>query len=137
MVSAAPARDAGVMTHVSSTSLSSTRPLGLTWLAVSAPVATVAVVLVGISEQTLQRSAGFLLLGLAAVGVAVGAWVLSGTHRRARDASYAASLLWLAGAAVVYPTQDFAVDALWAAGLPLLGAVLTALVAWRSAPQGR
>lgn len=137
MVSAAPAGDADGMTHANSTSLSSTRSLGITWLAVSAPVATVGVLLVGISEQALQRSAGLLLLVLAAVGVTLGAWVLSGAHRRARDASYAASLLWLVGAAVVYPTQDFAVDALWAAGLPLLGAVLTALVAWRAAPQAR
>jgi hypothetical protein len=34
-------------------------------------------------------------------------------------------MVWLVGAV--------AVDALWVSGLPLLGAVLTAVVAWRSA----
>ena len=121
------------MAHASSTSLSTGRPLGLTWLAVSAPVAVLATLLVLISDQSDDRTAGLVLFGLVVVGVALGAWILSSSHERALSASVAGSALWLVGAAVVYPTQEFAVDALWVSGLPALGAVVTAVVAWIAA----
>jgi hypothetical protein len=133
MVWPVDAREGDRMAHASSTAVSAGRPLGLTWLAVSAPVAVVATLLMLISEQADDRTAGLVLFVLVAVGLALGAWILSSSHDRARAASFAASAFWLVGAVVVYPTQEFAVDALWVSGLPLLGAVLTAVVAWTTA----
>ena len=131
MVQAPRARHADHMAHASRTSaLPTWRPLGLTWLGVSVPVSVVATLLVLISDHPDDRTAGLVLFVLAAVGFALGAWILTSSHERAREASFAASLLWLVGAVVAYPTQEFAVDALWVAGLPALGAVVTAVVAW-------
>lgn len=134
MVSPRGAGDADHMTHASSTStLSTGRPLGLTWLGVAVPVAVVATLLSLISDQADDRAAGLVLFVLAGIGFALGAWILRSAHGRARGTSYAASALWLIGAVGVYPTQDFAVDVLWVAGVPAIGAVVTAAVAWGAA----
>ena len=137
MVRRPATRDADDMTHADTSSLSTGRTLGLTWLGVSAPVGIVATLLVLISDQSDDRTAGVLLWVLAAIGLALGAWILTSPHDRLRQASLAASALWLVGAVVVYPTQEFTADRLWVSGLPALGALVTAVVAWRAPRHSR
>jgi hypothetical protein len=124
------------MTHAGSTSVATGRALGLTWLVVSAPVALVATLLVLISDQSDDRTAGVLLWVLAALGFGLGAWIIGSSHERTRPLSFVASALWLVGAGVVFPTQEFTADKLWVAGLPALGALVTAVVAWRAPRRG-
>ena len=125
------------MTHADTSSAHAPmRLVGLTWLGVSLPVLLVASLLVLISDHPDDRTAGLVLFVLAAAGLAVGAWILvtsPGSPRRARNASLAVSAVWLVGAAVVYPTQEFAVDALWVAGVPALGALVCAAITWSTA----
>ncbi len=132
MVPGPAAREPDGMTHVGSTSLTTGRTLGLTWLTVSAPVAVVGTLLVLISDQSDDRTAGVLLWALAAIGFAICAWILSSSHERTRLVSFVASALWAIGAVVVYPTQEFTADKLWESGLPVLGALVTAVVAWKA-----
>ena len=136
MVPRPAARESDDMTHVGSTSLSTGRALGLTWLVVSAPVALVATLLVLISDQSDDRTAGVLLWVLALLGFGLGAWILSSSHERTRQVSFVASALWVVGAGVVYPTQEFTADRLWVSGLPFLGALVTAVVAWKAPRRG-
>jgi hypothetical protein len=130
MVPRPAAREPDGMTHLDSTSLTTGRTLGLTWLTVATPVAVVGTLLVLVSDQSDDRTAGALLWALAAIGFAICAWILSSAHKRTRLVSFVASGLWVVGAAVVYPTQEFAADRLWVSGLPVLGAIVTAVVAW-------
>lgn len=131
------------MTHADASSAHTPmRILGLTWLGVSLPVLLVASLLALISDHPDDRTAGVVLGVLAVAGLAVGAWILvaaPGAPGRARNASFALSAVWLVGAALVYPTQEFAVDALWVAGVPALGALVCAAVTWSTArrPAGR
>ena len=109
------------------------RSLGIAWIVAAVPVGVVAFLLTVLAERADERLAGTVLAVLSVVAVAVGAWLLAGARgRTGRTVSLVASGVWAAGAVVVYPTTDFAVDALWAAGLPLLGAVVTAALAARS-----
>lgn len=118
------------MTHATTTPTHRPwRPLGLTWLAVSVPVAVVAALLLLVSDHQDDRTAGLVLLLLVAAAVALGTWLVTSSPARARDVSLATSVAWLVGAAVVYPTQEYVVDALWVTGTAALGAVVTAVVA--------
>ena len=109
------------------------RPLGIAWLVAAVPVGVVAFLLTVLAERADERLAGTVLAVLLVVGIAVGAWLLAGARgSTGRTVSLVASGLWAVGAVVIYPTMDFAVDALWAAGLPMLGAVVTAVLATRS-----
>jgi hypothetical protein len=85
--------------------------------------------LAGASDHTADRLPGVVLGGLVLVGLAVGAWLVADPQPGALPFSLGASLVWLGGAVVVYPAQDFAADALWASGLPALVAVSTAVTA--------
>jgi hypothetical protein len=109
------------------------RPLGIAWLVAAVPVGVSAFLLTALAERAGERLAGTVLTVLLVVGVAVGAWLLAGARgSTGRTVSLVASGLWAVGAVVIYPTTEFAADALWAAGLPLLGAVVTAVLALRS-----
>lgn len=106
------------------------RVLGGLWLAGAAATALPAFLLVGLSDHTADRVPGLVLAATTLVGVAIGTWLVASPRLTALRASLGASLVWLAGAAVVYPTQDFTADALWASGVPALVAVLTGVMAW-------
>lgn len=106
------------------------RLLGGLWLAGAAATAIPAFLLVGLSDHTADRVPGLVLAAMTLVGVAIGTWLAASPRVSALRVSLGASLVWLVGAAVVYPTQDFAADALWASGVPALVAVLTGALAW-------
>jgi hypothetical protein len=105
------------------------RVLGGLWLVGAALTVLPAFMLAGASDHTADRLPGLVLGGLVLVGLAVGGWLVADPRLVALPASLGASLLWLVGGVAVYPTQDFAADALWAAGLPVLVAVTTGAVA--------
>ncbi len=131
-----PTREAAERTNLgpAQPSPSGLRPLAITWLAASAVVAVPAFMLAAVSDRPDDGTAGLILALLVATGIALGAWLLASPSPWARKASLLTSAGWLVGAALVYPTQDFAADAAWAAGVPALAAVVTAVVAWRSRP---
>lgn len=104
--------------------------LGGLWLAGAAVTAVPAFMLAGVSDHAADRLPAAVLGVLVLVGVALGSWLLAAPRLAALRVSLGASLAWLAGAAVVYPTQDFTADALWASGVPALVAVLTGATAW-------
>ena len=106
------------------------RVLGGLWLAGAAATALPAFLVIGLSDHTADRVPGLVLAGITLVGVAIGTWLVTSPRVSALRVSLVASLVWLVGAAVVYPTQDFAADALWAGGVPALVAVLTGATAW-------
>jgi hypothetical protein len=106
------------------------RVLGGLWLVGAAATALPAFLLVGLSDHTADRLPGLVLATMTLLGVAVGTWLVASPRVTALRVSLGASLAWLVGAAVVYPTQDFTADALWASGVPALVAVLTGAMAW-------
>jgi hypothetical protein len=104
--------------------------LGGLWLAGAAATAPPAFMLAGVSDHAADRLPGVLLGAMVLVGLALGGWLLAAPRLAALRVSFGASVLWLVGAAVVYPTQDFSADARWASGVPALVAVVTAATAW-------
>ena len=106
------------------------RVLGGLWLAGAAATALPAFLLVGLSDHAADRVPGLVMAAITLVGVAIGTWLVASPRVTALRVSLGASLVWLVGAAVVYPTQDFTADALWASGVPALVAVLTGVTAW-------
>ena len=112
-------------------SVGSMRPVGVTWLAAAAVTTVPAVMLGAVSDRAGDASAGTVLGVLVLAAVALGSWLLSTSSRWRHDVSVATSGLWLLGAALVYPSQEFAADAAWAAGVPALVAVVTAVMAFR------
>ena len=85
--------------------------------------------LLAVSDHPGDRWPGAVLLVLTAAALIVAAWLLAELRARARPVSLLTSALWLVGAALVYPTQEFAADAAWASGVPALAAVITAALA--------
>lgn len=110
------------------------RPLAVTWFSAAAVVTVPAFMLAAVSDRPDDGTAGLILSVLVATGIAVGAWLLASPGAWARRGSLLTSAGWLVGAALVYPTQDFAADAAWAAGAPALAAAVTAVVASRARP---
>lgn len=105
------------------------RVLGGLWLTGAALTTLPAFMLAGASDHTADRLPGVVLGGLVLVGLAVGGWLVADPRPAALPVSLGASFVWLAGAAVVYPTQEFTADALWASGVPASVAVLTGVTA--------
>ena len=83
----------------------------------AAATAPAAFMLVAVSDHTGDRLPGVLLGAMVLVGLALGSWLVASPRLAALRVSLGASVLWLVGAAVVYPTQDFTADALWASGV--------------------
>ena len=104
--------------------------LGGLWLAGAAATSPAAFMLAGVSDQAADRLPGMVLGALVLMGLALGSWLVAAPRLAALRVSLGASVLWLVGAAVVYPTQDFTADALWASGVPALVALATAATAW-------
>lgn len=105
------------------------RVLGGLWVVGAALTTLPAFMLAGASDHTADRVPGLVLGTMVLVGLAVGGWLSADPRPAALPVSLGASLAWLAGAAVVYPTQEFTADALWASMLPALVAVLTGVTA--------
>ena len=105
------------------------RVLGGLWLVGAALTTLPAFMLAGASDHTADRMPGLVLGALVLVGLAVGGWLVADPRPAALPVSLGASLVWLAGAAVVYPTQEFTADAWWASGLPAAVALLTGVTA--------
>jgi hypothetical protein len=107
------------------------RWLALIWIGAAIPTVLVALLLLALSEDNSARVAGWTLAALAVSGVALGGWLVG----RGRHASPAASLtlsgVWAVVAVALWSTQDFVADRLWVTGLPLVVAVVTAVVAVR------
>jgi hypothetical protein len=88
--------------------------------------------LLAVSDLPGDRAPGTVLSLMTLGGLAVGGWVLTRPGAASRTASLAMSAAWLVGAVVVYPTQEFTADAVWAAGVPAVVALVTgALALWR------
>ena len=105
------------------------RVLGGLWLVGAALTVLPAFMLAGASDHSADRLPGLVLGALVLVGLAVGGWLVADPRSAALPVSLGTSLAWLVGAVVVYPTQEFTADALWASGLPAAVAVTTAAAA--------
>lgn len=110
------------------------RLLAVTWLVAAAVVAVPAFILAAVSDRPDDGAAGLILTVMVVTGMALGVWLLASPSAWARRGSLLTSAGWLVGAVLVYPTQDFAADAAWAAGVPALAAVVTAVLALRTRP---
>lgn len=119
--------------RLQSPATSRSRVLGLTWLAAGALVAVPAFMLLLLSDQQDSRPVGLVMLGLVVSAVALGAGSLSSQAASLRWVSLGLSAVWLVAAVLLYPTQAFAADAVWVAGVVALGGVATAFAAWRTA----
>ena len=106
--------------------------LGVAWSVAAAVTAVPAYLLTAVSDQPADRVPGTILALLVAAAAVTALGLVVAPTRQARVASLLTSSFWLAGAAAVYPTQEFAADALWAAGIPALAAVVTGGIALRS-----
>lgn len=118
---------------VSSNALGTTgelKVLGGLWLAGAAATAVPAFMLGAVSDHAGDRLPGLVLGAMTLVGVALGGWLVAAPRLAALRVSFGASVLWLVGAAVVSPTQDFTADVVWASGVPALVALATAATAW-------
>ena len=102
------------------------RAVGAVWAVGALVVAAPAYLLLAVSDHPDDRVPGLVLLVMvvAAAGTALG--LLVRPVSQWRTVSLLTSALWLAGAAVVYPTQEFAADAAWAAVVPAAVAVVCA-----------
>ena len=107
------------------------RVLGATWIVAALPTAIVAFFLLVLSEQPDDRTAGLVLAALAASGAVLGGLLLTADRAPNTFVSWVLSAVWAVAALALYPTQEFVADAIWVSGVPLVAAVVTALVAWR------
>ena len=85
--------------------------------------------LLAVSDHPRDRLAGAVLLVLTVAAVTVAALLMGSARRGTRRLSLVTSVLWFVGGVLVYPTQRFLADALWASGAPIVASVLTAVVA--------
>ncbi len=107
------------------------------WLGAAAMLLPVMMLTV-VSDHPEDRYPGLVILGLVVAAVWAGVRLWSGpANPRARALSLAVSGLWFVGAALVYPTQNFTADAVFAAGVPALVAVITAGLALMLRPDTR
>lgn len=107
------------------------RTLAATWW-VAALVMTPPFLMLMVASDFLQDRYPGAVLGVMVLGAAWVAGRLPGwSPAQGRPRSLIASALWLAGAALVYPTQEFAADAAYATGVPVVAALVTALLALR------
>lgn len=100
--------------------------LAAVWILAALSILIPALMLIAVSDNPADRVPGMILLGLNLGGLVVaGSMFAFPGYRLARFVSLLMSAVWLVGAALIYPTQEFAADALWAAGVPALAALVT------------
>ena len=112
-----------------------TRVLGISWLALGAPVGLFVGWLLQISDTAQDRRFGGFLLVLGALSVVLGIALVRRSRPRVRPASLGASGLWLVAAAVAVAIADFPSDRLWGGGLTGLVAVVTGALALAVRPD--
>jgi peptidoglycan/LPS O-acetylase OafA/YrhL len=117
-------------TSTATRSASNRRALAVVWLVAALVTAPPGWLLFALSDGSPDRWAGVVLLALTVAALALATWLLRTPARSAQTVSLVLSAAWLFGAVVVYPTLDFASDALWAAGVPLVAALVTGALAW-------
>lgn len=104
--------------------------LAAVWILAALLVLFPALMLIAVSDNPADRIPGMILLGLNLGGLVVAASMFAFPgYPGTRLVSLLMSALWLVGAALIYPTQEFAADALWAAGAPALAALITGALA--------
>ena len=107
------------------------RVLAAAWVVAALLMVVPAMMLLAVSDGQGDWLPGLVLLVITVVAVVLASWLLASPDPRARTASLLTSALWLAGGVLVYPTQEFAADAAWASGGPVLAAFVTAgLALW-------
>jgi peptidoglycan/LPS O-acetylase OafA/YrhL len=117
-------------TSAATRATSNRRALAVVWLVAALVTAPPGWLLFALSDGSADRWAGVVLLALTVAAIALAAWLLRTQALAARTVSLLLSAAWLVGAVVVYPTQDFVSDAIWAAGVPLVAALATGALAW-------
>ena len=106
------------------------RALGVVWVLVALVVAALGTLVFGLAEQRGDRVVGAVLLAAAVAGLVAAAGVLARTRRALLLSRTASALVVLAGLVALFGLSGNALsDRLLFGGLPVLGGVLTALVA--------
>ena len=123
------------MTSTRRTSRGQTRLLGISWLALGAPVGLFVGWLLQISDAAQDRRFGGFLLVLGALSVVLGIALVRRSRPLLRQVSLGASGLWLVAAAVAVAIADFPSDRLWGGGLTGLVAVVTGALALAVRPD--
>lgn len=103
------------------------RALAAVWLVGSTLAAMPAFLLVATSDQTGDRIAGSMLVALVTIGVLAALISLNAAATTRFRATLLASLLWLVSGVLVFGSQEFLIDALWAGGVPIATAVTAAV----------
>lgn len=111
------------------------RAVGAVWAVGALLVAVPMYLLLAVSDHPDDRVPGLVLLVMVVAAAGTALALLARRVSQWRTLSLLTSALWLAGATVVYPTQEFAADAAWAAGVPVVVAVVGAALtfgSWRA-----
>ena len=99
------------------------KALAAVWLVGSTIIAMPAFMLTFASDQTGDRAAGSVLVVLVTIGVLAALISLNTPSRTRFRATLIASLMWFVSGVMVYYSQEFFADAVWAGGVPMATAV--------------
>ena len=106
------------------------RGLGLLWVLVALVVGALGSLVLGLAEAGADRFVGGLLLAGAALGLLAAAAVLGRGRWSLRVSQVASALVFAGGLTAIFGlSSGAAVDLVVFGGLPVLGAIATALVA--------
>jgi hypothetical protein len=103
------------------------RALAAVWLVGSTLVAMPAFLLVAASDRTGDRIAGSMLVALVMIGVLAALISLNTAASTRFRATLLACVLWLLSGVLVWGSQGYLVDAIWAGGVPIATAVTAAV----------
>ena len=103
------------------------RALAAVWLVGSTLVAMPAFLLTAASDQPGDRIAGSMLVVLVMIGVLMALISLNTAPTTRFRATLLGSVLWLVSGVLVFGSQEFLADALWAGGVPIATAVAAAV----------
>jgi hypothetical protein len=104
--------------------------VGAVWLLGVVPTGLASFFLLAMSDHADDATPGAILAAMAGAGLLVGGMIVWSSSDVGRLPSLVVSALWLVGAVLVYPTQEFAVDQMWAAGIPALVGIVTGALAF-------
>jgi predicted membrane channel-forming protein YqfA (hemolysin III family) len=115
------------------------KALAAVWLVGSTIIAMPAFLLTFASDQSGDRAAGAVLVVLVTIGVAAALISLNTPSRTRFRATLVAGLMWFISGVMVYYSQEFLGDAIWAGGVPIataVAAVVTLLFSGRPPEVG-